>query len=399
MSRFITAFALALALGGLQAAPAFAKVILVDDDHADYPTAPFTSIQAAVDVAVPGDIIEVARGTYNESVIVNKSLDIRGWQSGNDAQLINRVNNPAGTDESIVGDPARVYGFQLAANSIILDGFRVQGMLNGFGVTTDPRFSGYQVINNVIQENGIGMSLNSTTAAGALQTTVRRNLIYNNFGYREGIYSDQGLANAEVDDNTISANIDSSIDFRSGANPNFPTAFQRDIEITANTIDSGELFINNTSNTLISQNQIFNTGRDGIQLLGAQGTGNEISQNQISGCRRNGILLNNTGTTSISILDNDVFLNLRGIALVDAKNNVVLRNTSRNNGRSGFGIGIFVDSLSTGNLFDQNVELNNLTFDAEDDSVGSGTAGTGNTWTNNQCNTSSPAGICQIPGP
>jgi len=226
MNRLHTAFALALALGGLQAAPAFARVILVDDDKVQYPTAPFTAIQPAVDAASAGDIIEVAVGTYPESVIVGKQLDIRGWQSGTDAQSTARVNDSAGTNESKVGNPARVFGFQLNANNIILDGFRVQGIINGFGVTTSPQFSGYHVINNVIRNNALGMSLNSTTAAGALLTTVRRNFIFNNFGSREGIYSDQGLANARIDDNTISLNSDFAIDFRSGANPSFPTAFQ-----------------------------------------------------------------------------------------------------------------------------------------------------------------------------
>jgi len=399
MNRLHTAFALALALGGLQAAPAFARVILVDDDKVQYPTAPFTAIQPAVDSASPGDIIEVAVGNYPESVFVNKRLNIRGWQSGTDAQSSGRVNDAAGNNESKVGNPSRSFGFQLAADNIILDGFRVQGILNGFGVTTSPQFSGYQVINNVIRNNGLGMSLNSITTAAALQTTVARNFIFNNFGFREGIYSDQGLRNAEITDNTLSLNSDFSIDLHSGANPSFPTAFQTDVEITQNTIDSGEIFINNTSNTLISQNQIFNTNRDGIQLLGSQGAGIEISQNQISSCRRNGITLNNTALTGISILDNDLFLNLRGIALVNAKNNTVLRNTSRFNGRDGLGIGILADVQSTGNTFDRNTEVSNLTFDAQDQSVGGGTAGTGNTWTNNQANVTSPPGLAQIPGP
>src|SRR5262245_35273224 len=57
-------------------------VWMVDDDRVQCPTADFTSIGAAVAAAHRGDVIEVCPGTYNESVVVNKSLKFVGPDHG-----------------------------------------------------------------------------------------------------------------------------------------------------------------------------------------------------------------------------------------------------------------------------------------------------------------------------
>ena len=55
---------------------------MVDDDRAQCPNAQFTSINAALSAASPGDTIQVAAGIYQEHVIVGKSVTILGAQAG-----------------------------------------------------------------------------------------------------------------------------------------------------------------------------------------------------------------------------------------------------------------------------------------------------------------------------
>ena len=76
----VTAVAAVLAVLAPQASPqGLGKQIVVDKDKVQCPKANFTSIQAAVNAAKPGDTIKVCPDLYNESVTVNKpSLTLVG---------------------------------------------------------------------------------------------------------------------------------------------------------------------------------------------------------------------------------------------------------------------------------------------------------------------------------
>jgi nitrous oxidase accessory protein NosD len=72
---------------------------------------------------------------------------------------------------------------------------------------------------------------------------------------------------------------------------------------------------------------------------------------------------------------------------------------SHNRSNNNEGDGIRVSGTSSGNTIEYNHMKGNgdgvLFFDAHDTTTGSGTAGTGNTWDHNKCNTSSPQGLCE----
>ena len=74
ISIIFSVLILALLLG----ASTFARTLLVDDNGVECPEAKFRKIQAAVDRAAPGDVIQVCPGTYNEQVQIAKSLTLEG---------------------------------------------------------------------------------------------------------------------------------------------------------------------------------------------------------------------------------------------------------------------------------------------------------------------------------
>jgi hypothetical protein len=112
----------------------------------------------------------------------------------------------------------------------------------------------------------------------------------------------------------------------------------------------------------------------------------ELTQNRI---RKNKILL---------MSDTPTVVNANGIELTDSRDDpsppVIFGNRVTDNdikGVSGNGI---VVSGTPNNLFKKNDIQDSDGFDAFDDTTGDGTAGTANIWDDNDCDTSSPAGIC-----
>src|SRR5581483_7708522 len=137
----------------------------------------YPTIQAAVNAATAGAIINVDAGTYPELVTVSKSLTIRGAQAGVDARSTPRLN---GVPESIITGAPTTTGtitsaFYITANDVVIDGFTVQGQTSvgsyGAGIVIAPNKAGTQIQNNIIQNNIAGMYLanNSTTDPAVIQ--------------------------------------------------------------------------------------------------------------------------------------------------------------------------------------------------------------------------------------
>ncbi|MCA9751646.1 MAG: right-handed parallel beta-helix repeat-containing protein [Gemmatimonadetes bacterium] len=88
--------------------PSFAATLAVRPDG----SGDFTAIQAAVDAAVDGDVLDIGAGTYQEQVVVSKSIDLIG-ASGASATTID--GNHATRALTFVGDlVANVEGLTLA---------------------------------------------------------------------------------------------------------------------------------------------------------------------------------------------------------------------------------------------------------------------------------------------
>lgn len=113
----------AAALALIAPAAASAKTLKVDDDRAQCPGAPYTSIQPAVNAAANGDVISVCRGTYAGQVVVpraKKNLSLRS-----EAALGATLRAPAAGISAGDGNPSAVV--VLRGDRLLVHGFRIVG--------------------------------------------------------------------------------------------------------------------------------------------------------------------------------------------------------------------------------------------------------------------------------
>ncbi len=181
----------------------------------------YATIQAAVDAAAAGQTVTVDAGSYTESVVIYKQLTVKGAKAGIDGRSNARA---AGAGESIVtgallADGKTAYGFRITTSNVTLDGFTVQGQTSqtttlGAAVVMGPNISGTKVLNNIVQNNVVGLYLsnNSSSNAALVQGNIFRS--NNNAGYNlgRGIYSDGGvsgglLTNVTIDNNFFYNNL------------------------------------------------------------------------------------------------------------------------------------------------------------------------------------------------
>jgi parallel beta-helix repeat protein len=144
-----------------------------------------------------------------------------------------------------------------------------------------------------------------------------------------------------------------------------------------------------------------NIAPNGVQVsrgAGANVDSNKVSQNHFGGDPNAGsgagILLYQTGSGRVDVSNNETSANDDGIVLNDADRQSIEDNYSHDNVLFD---GIFVDQDSTRNVLQDNTALRNAALDCEDQSTGSGTAGTANSWKNDTGVTQDPQGICRPP--
>jgi nitrous oxidase accessory protein len=295
------------------------------DGSAEYP---YASIQYAINVANPGDTIYVFGGNYNESLVINKEIELIGSIEGGNSIIY-------------YGNTHR-HTIEITADNVEITGFDVHNTQDTLMYLPPPLKQGSLI--HIIGDNAIIQKCNLTNCVNGWGIYIDgsdnhliKNLTIENM--ITGIYIDYSKT-TDVVSNSIS-NCNSGITIKDSENAN--------------------LYENNISNC---KNGFYITGCNNIDFYR-----NDINQNQINGLNlqnshnikiRNNSFYKNSGTAIY--LDSDdcnvsynVFDRSQTGINIFGSNSIIFNNYLYNSSSKG----VLTNCLSRNNIFTKNYFINN----------------------------------------
>lgn len=243
---------------------------------------PKKTIQAAIDAATAGDLIEVAAGYYSEGIIINKQLDIHGEGSNT---VISNVSGNA------IVYTALASGTSTSIRAKLRD-LKISG--SSKGIYTDQSVS-YLTMEGVIFESNSGYAIHVNNGAGVITDWKIINCDFDNNG--SGLYCSSA---SRMSDLTISGSVFNSQSSSAiyVAQSSTSPGLWNDVTISGNSFTgngnsagNAALYIEKMSAGIISNNIMMNNGTDdaprGVNLNLKYGSYSNITinDNQISDTR------------------------------------------------------------------------------------------------------------------
>lgn len=366
--------------------------LVVDNDKVECPKAAYTTIQAAVNAASPGDTIRVCAGVYAEMVVIGPAT------SG----ITLKAEPGAILDGSTLGNGDGIT-LQSGVNGVTIKYFEIRnykGISSGVGNAIQAWNCGtsdIKVIGNNMHDNAWNAILvGNEGEALHYRWSVTDNRVENNGFYNIELTNTQ---DSEIKNNTVTGPgggvqaIGILLQARSWWQAGFNYLGCNDplneIVASGNVISSGNV---------VSGFKEGSYGGEGIRLLAYAGsngsatlTDTRVTENEVFNNDRYAILVYNAKTAVVNshISENYVHDNGRdGIRFIDGDNSLVSDNIVTNNGWHGIRLG----SSSTGNQVSDNTATGNgdgvTYFDLFHDASSSP-----NFWDNNTYGTKSGADI------
>ncbi len=290
----------------------------------------FKTIQAAIDVAKPGDIVFVEAGTYREQVKLKERITLKSV--GDDAS-VDVPKGPAGTWRGLkraaatviehAGDGAKGPAVIMAAGSV----------LNGFTVTKAGLFDQkeydlhYATFGDLLADERGAVGLKEFPALGipGVTATVRFCIIRDNGHAGIGVTGDGNKSH--IYKNVVYRNMGGGIGIANGASPTI------EANTCFNNLRGG--IGNRKSKAVIINNESFDNVRAGIGIR--EGSTPIVRGNKCYKNRRAGIGVRMEGTNPI-IEDNDCYENeMAGIGNRDGAAPIIRNNRCFKNKMAGIG--------------------------------------------------------------
>jgi hypothetical protein len=398
----IAAVLLAAIISVGAASSARAVTLLVDDDNVQCPSAPYTTIQAAVAASSAGDTVKLCAGLYGGQVVITHPLKIMG--KAPNPETCNTLAPLSPSAYSIFDAPAVAgpggIGIDVLSDSVTIQDVVIRGAGEA-GIRTDPAYVKFKITFSVFTLNANGLYFHS---AGTAASYVKDNCFHQN---GTGIRTGYGLKKALIQKNYFfGSNVGAAIILdQLSATTNEKLKVQSNRSMN----DATFAVIVGTVDSTFAKNKILGNATTGTGiLLGGNNFDLLIKQNVVQNAGTNGIRFNTQSfpgfppsgpSSALDVMKNDIQnAGAHGITIESVAGeaslvaSTILKNEVTDSGEGGTGDGIRVeDPLATGPNSGNDIVANIISGSANHDCHDSSGA---NTWSSNQAATQSVANLC-----